>query len=198
MTADRISSESARAGNLGRVPFGPKLASQRVVLREATRSDVTARMTLGRDADIERMFGAAHPVSSPMTQVVAEQWIASLGRDGRIEWVVETEGRFLGIARLHSFNAASARYAVGFFDRARLGKGYGAEVTSLVLDYAFGELELEEVTLAVLAFNERAQRCYRGCGFREVGRVARAAVIDGEAFDDILMAVTAADRGQRE
>ena len=109
---------------------------------------------------------------------------------------MEAEGRFLGIARLHSFTVASARYAVGFFDPARLGKGYGAEVTNLVLDYAFGELALEEVTLAVLTFNHRAQSCYRGCGFREVGRVARAALIDGEAFDDMVMAVTVADRGQ--
>ena len=165
--------------------------SERVVLREATRSDVVARQELARHADIERMFGAAHPVSSPMTQAVAEAWIAGLGSEGSVEWVVEAEGAFLGVARLHSFDAGSARFAVGFFDPARLGKGYGAEVTRLVLDYAFGKLHLEEVTLAVLDFNERARRCYQGCGFREVGRVADAAVIDGEPFDDILMAVTA-------
>ena len=64
-----------------------------------------------------------------------------------------------------------------------------------MLDYAFGDLGLEEVTLAVLAFNERARRCYQACGFREVGRVADAAVIDGEPFDDIVMAVTAEERG---
>jgi RimJ/RimL family protein N-acetyltransferase len=125
-----------------------------------------------------------------MTRAVAEAWIAAVGSDDRIEWVVEAEGRFLGIARLLSLDGGSARYAVGFLDPARLGRGYGREVTQLVLDYAFGELELEEVTLAVLAFNERAQRCYRACGFREVGRIVDAAVIDGEPFDDILMAVT--------
>jgi len=140
------------------------------------------------------MFGASHPMSSTMTRGVAEAWIADVGGDDRIEWVVEAEGRFLGTARLHSLDAGSARYAVGFFDPARLGQGYGREVTRLVLDYAFGELELEEVTLAVLAFNERAQRCYRACGFREVGRIAHAAVIDGEPFDDVLMAVTASSR----
>jgi len=173
------------------------LTSDRVVLREATLADVLARKDLGRHADIERMFGAAHPVSSPMSQEVAEAWIAELGGEGRVEWVVEAEGAFLGVARLHSFDAGSARFAVGFFDPARLGKGYGTEVTSLVLDYAFGDLDLEEVTLAVLAFNERAQRCYQACGFREVGRVADAAVVDGEPFDDIVMAVTSEERSKR-
>ena len=137
------------------------------------------------------MFGAAHPVTGTISQSGAEAWVANLGGDGCIEWVVEAERRFLGTTRLHSLHAASARYAVGFFDPSQLGRGYGTEVTGLVLDHAFRELHLEQLTLAVLAFNERAIRCYRRCGFREIGRVQEAAVIDGEPFDDLLMAVTA-------
>jgi RimJ/RimL family protein N-acetyltransferase len=178
-------------GNLAQVPFGPKFVGERVLLRDATPSDVEARQRLGRHAEIERMFGAEHPVSGALTQRGAEFWLSRLGSEGTIEWVVENEGSLLGTARLHSFDEASARYAVGFLDPARLGKGYGTEVTELVLEYAFGEVGLERVTLAVLGFNERAIRCYRHSGFREVGRIPEAAVIDGQRFEDIVMAVTA-------
>ena len=114
----------------------------------------------------------------------------ALGGDDRIDWVVDADGSFLGTARLHALDGDSAKYAVGFFDPARLGQGFGTEVTRLVLGYAFQALGLRRVTLAVLAINERAIRCYRGCGFEEVGRVSSAAVIEGQPVDDIVMAVT--------
>ena len=84
------------------------------MLREATLSDVVARQELGRHADIERMFGAAHPVSSPMTQAVAEAWIADLGGDGRVEWVVEAEGGD-GIAGRGGEDVVGPDVAVGAF-----------------------------------------------------------------------------------
>jgi ribosomal-protein-alanine N-acetyltransferase len=173
------------------MPFGPPLNGKHVRLRAVEAGDAVAFQQLGRHAEIQRMFGSAHPVTGTISQAGADAWVATLGGDGCIEWVVEAERRFLGTTRLHCLREASARYAVGFFDPAQLGRGYGTEVTGLVMEYAFRELRLEQLTLAVLVFNERAIRCYRRCGFREIGRVQEAAVIDGEPFDDILMAVTA-------
>ena len=74
-----------------------------------------------------------------------------------MEWTVEAEGRFLGSARLHSFDdRGSARYAVGLLDPRRLGQGFGTETTRLVLDHAFGQLCLERVEAVVLQINNRA------------------------------------------
>jgi RimJ/RimL family protein N-acetyltransferase len=96
-------------------------------------------------------------------------------------------------ARLHSFREdGSARYAVGFFDPQRLGRGFGTEVTAVVAQYAFGPLGLQRLDLAVLEFNERAIRYYRRCGLREVGRSSEVVVIDGEPHHDILMEITPA------
>jgi len=126
-----------------------------------------------------------------MSIAEAQVWFAGLGADGVVDWVVESGGSFLGTAALHSFDEAktTARYAVGFYDPGRLGKGLGTETTQLVLGYAFDVLGLQSVSLAVLAFNERAIRCYRRCGFIEVGRVVGAAVIDDVGYDDVLMEV---------
>jgi RimJ/RimL family protein N-acetyltransferase len=52
------------------------------------------------------------------------------------------------MARLHSFREdGSARYAVGFFDPERLGRGFGTEVTAIVVQYAFGSLGLQRLDL---------------------------------------------------
>jgi ribosomal-protein-alanine N-acetyltransferase len=172
------------------MPFGPRLVGERVVLRPAAAADVAARAGLGRHAEILRMFGATEPESPSMTRDEAEAWVAARGADGVVEWIVDAEGRFLGAARLHSFDrAGGAKYAIGLLDPDRLGKGFGTEATRLVLDYAFGQLGLERVTVAVLEFNHRAMRCYRRCGFRPTGRVVGAAVVDGESYDDIVMEV---------
>ena len=129
-----------------------------------------------------------------MSSEAAASWFQNLGEDGTVEWVVEADGAFLGTARLHSFRSdESARYAVGFFDPDRLGKGLGTEVTTMVVEYAFGSLGLKRIDLAVLEFNERAIRCYAGCGFREVGRLPKAAVVDDRPYDDVLMEIRSTD-----
>jgi ribosomal-protein-alanine N-acetyltransferase len=146
---------------------------------------------LGRHADIARMFGAARPSSGPMSSVAAQAWLERLGEAGTVEWVVDAEGQFLGTTRLHSFREdGSARFAVGFFDPERLGRGFGTEVTAVVLHYAFGSLGLRRLDVAVLEFNERAIRCYKRCGFREVGRSSEVVVINGEPHHDVLMEIS--------
>jgi RimJ/RimL family protein N-acetyltransferase len=53
-------------------------------------------------------------------------------------------------------------------------------------------LELDEIELFVLDFNERARRCYRSCGFREVTRIPSDVFEGGRRADDVVMAVTPA------
>lgn len=148
-----------------------------------------ARQRLGRDAENRQNVRCCSPSSGPMSTEAAAAWFERLGAAGTIEWVVEAQGAFLGTARLHSFRDDSARYAVGFFDPDRLGQGFGKEVSRIVVEYAFASLGLRRVDLAVLEFNQRAIRCYERCGFRKVGRLANAAVIEGQPYADVLMEV---------
>ena len=123
------------------MPFGPRLVGERVLLRPAVAADVAARAHLGRHASITRMFGAAAPESGEMTHDEAEAWLAARGADGVVEWIVEAEGRFLGSARLHSFDGdGGAKCASGLLDPDLLGKGLGTETTRLVLAYASDHL----------------------------------------------------------
>jgi len=128
-----------------------------------------------------------------MSSLAAQAWLEKLGGADTVEWVVDVDGQFLGTTRLHSFREdGSARYAVGFFDPERLGRGFGTEVSAVVVEYAFGSLGLQRLDLAVLEFNERAISCYKRCGFREVGRVSEVVVIDGEPHHDVLMEIAPA------
>jgi RimJ/RimL family protein N-acetyltransferase len=180
------------------VPFGPRVEGRQVVLRPPVAADEGARQRLGRHEEIQRMYGVVTPRSGPITPDDARAWFAGLGATDTVEWVIEVERQLAGSARLHHFDdAGRAKYAIGFFDPPLLGRGLGTEATNLVLGYAFGRLGLDEVHLDVLAFNERAIRCYRNAGFRVAGTKPSGVVIDDEEIEDVVMSITASEFARR-
>jgi RimJ/RimL family protein N-acetyltransferase len=141
------------------------------------------------------MFGVDRAAAEiPLQAADALAWLARL-RSYRHAWIIEHEGRLLGEIRLHSFEPKdkAARIAIALFDPARLGMGLGTEAIRLVLAYGFGTLGLHRIDLRVLAFNERAIRAYRKCGFVIEGRLREAALVDGERHDDLIMGLLASD-----
>ena len=50
------------------------------------------------------------------------------------------------------------------------GKGYGRQMLSQALCYAFQILGMQTVTLGVYSDNAAARRCYESLGFKETGR----------------------------
>jgi RimJ/RimL family protein N-acetyltransferase len=70
-------------------------------------------------------------------------------------------------------------------------QGYGQEALSLLLDYGFNLLNLNNVMLGTFSFNERAIRCYEKVGFKLIGRRREAKIIAGEKYDLILMDILA-------
>jgi RimJ/RimL family protein N-acetyltransferase len=66
------------------------------------------------------------------------------------------------------------------------GRGYGSEAIRLLLDYAFGALNLHRVAIGVVGFNERALRFYEKVGFRREG-VQRAGYFYDHAYHDFVM-----------
>jgi RimJ/RimL family protein N-acetyltransferase len=178
----------------------PVLHGERAVLRPFKKSDMEARVRLGQDADITRLFGGTPSWSGVrrMTEAEARSWYDHVTTDGNPHhWAVDVAGAFVGTARLHGLDDHDrrARYAVGILDASRLGRGIGQDVTRTVLRHAFGDLGLHRVDLRVLAFNERAIACYRRCGFVEEGREREAARIGDEWHDDVIMGVLTHDFG---
>jgi RimJ/RimL family protein N-acetyltransferase len=70
-------------------------------------------------------------------------------------------------------------------------QGYGRDSTRLLLDYGFNLLNLHNIMLGAFSFNERAIRCYRSVGFKEIGRRRQARIIAGTPYDVVLMDILA-------
>ena len=80
----------------------------------------------------------------------------------------------------------TAWVGVGFGRREDWGKGYGTEAMSLLLAYAFDELNLHRLQLTVIAYNPRAIAMYEKVGFVREGAYREFVDRDGARHDLIL------------
>ncbi len=91
-----------------------------------------------------------------------------------------------GLPEIHQFNR-TARFGIFIGEKDLWGRGYGTEVTTLTLDWAFNALGLHSVLLTVFAYNQRGIGAYTRAGFREVGRWRESKRLAGRAYDTVFM-----------
>lgn len=83
----------------------------------------------------------------------------------------------------------SANLRIAIDQSIHQGQGYGTEALRLMLDYAFGILQLHRVELNVYDFNGRAMHVYEKVGFQVEGRQREALFYNHEYHDAILMSM---------
>jgi diamine N-acetyltransferase len=87
----------------------------------------------------------------------------------------------------------TAEYVLFIGEADCQGKGYGTEVTRMMLNYAFNALGLHDVMLRVYEYNIGGHRAYLKAGFRECGRRRQCKRLGGKLWDVIYMECLAAD-----
>jgi RimJ/RimL family protein N-acetyltransferase len=110
--------------------------------------------------------------------------------DSAHPFCIEADGRYIGFVILGKIDQEhlSGSYRIGIENPAYWGRGYGTEVTRLMLRYAFETLGLHRIGLRVADYNARAARCYEKSGFRLEGVERDSFFVDGQWHDDLLMA----------
>ena len=73
------------------------------------------------------------------------------------------------------------------------GRGYGTEITRLMLDFAFTALGLRNVLLTTDSFNLAALSAYRKAGFKEIGRRRQCSPLNGQFYDLVYMDALASE-----
>ncbi len=103
--------------------------------------------------------------------------------------IEKQNNKLIGSIDLCEINHLKRKATLGIFigDNEYRGKGYGTEAIRLILDYGFNYLNLNNIKLDVMEFNERAQKCYKKCGFKEYGRRRKCEFINGKYYDVISM-----------
>ncbi|MGH2533483.1 MAG: GNAT family N-acetyltransferase [Thermomicrobiales bacterium] len=128
---------------------------------------------------------------APMSMESEEAWYESRNKPNEATFTIYERAtwRPIGNTALHGIDHRnrSAGFGIMIGEADCRGKGYGTEVTCLMLDFAFTALGLHNVMLTVFEFNYAGQRAYAKAGFREFGRRRQARSMGGQLWDEIYM-----------
>jgi RimJ/RimL family protein N-acetyltransferase len=167
---------------------------RRVYLRPPEVTDVPAMVRWMNNPDVTRTLRVWRPMGSGAER----EWIerASKAPDEVVCVIVSREDdRPIGTCGLMRIDwvGRSAGFGIGIGEPDAWGKGYGSDATELMVELAFGTLNLNRMWLEVFAGHDPARHVYEKCGFRLEGTQREAAYKDGAYLDVHLMAVLRAD-----
>lgn len=109
------------------------------------------------------------------------------------------EGSFAGEMNVNSIQRGPFQNAyVGYWiDEARAGQGYTPEALVVAMRFAFDELALHRLQIAIIPRNRASRRVIEKIGLRSEGVAQRYLEIDGAWEDHIRYAITAEEWEER-
>lgn len=133
--------------------------------------------------------------SGLLTTIDAEKKYLEENSNPEATFVIVTleDDKMIGSVSLEEINSINRTATLGIFigDKEYRNKGWGTEAIQLILEYGFHYLNLQNIKLDLMEFNERALKCYQKCGFKEYGRRRKCKFINGKYYDSISMDILA-------
>ncbi|MGH8149556.1 MAG: GNAT family N-acetyltransferase [Steroidobacteraceae bacterium] len=167
-----------------------KFSASKVVIGPFLAADCEPLFRWFNDTATARLDLAYRPID----WVTHKAWFDSLGRDSsKVLFAIRRIGdaRLVGSVTLAQIQGVhrSAEIGVRIGEERDRGQGLGREAIGLALEFSWRYLNLQRVWLQAFKHNERAIRAYASAGFVEEGVLRRAAYIDGEWVDVVMMAI---------
>lgn len=169
--------------------------TDRIKLRKVIESD--AEIYNRWRNDIEVMYSTS-PELDQFTLEDTKQFIGFItGSKNSKSYMIETkkELRTVGIVSLIDINHKdrSAECIIDIGEKDAWGQGIGRDAFSLIMNYAFNELNFHRLTLRVFSFNKRAISLYEKLGFKEEGIMREAFYRSGTWHDIHVMGILKKD-----
>jgi RimJ/RimL family protein N-acetyltransferase len=161
---------------------------KRVVLRPIERDDLPRYTQWLNDPAVLQNFGPIFPLSL----AEEEQWYSNMLQDASVRnFAIELEGQHIGGAGFSQIDGRNACAQVGLFIGlpALWDQGLGYDVLHTLVRFGFEQMNLNRISLRVLAENERAVHLYEELGFQHEGRWRQAEFRHGRYHDLLWMSV---------
>ena len=163
-----------------------------VNLRAPEIDDVERDLAWMNDREVTRYLNARYPLSRTAEEGWLGDHVSKPMSHAHAAFAIETkDGRHIGNTDLMDVSAENRCATLGIMigDKAYWSKGYGTDAVRTLVRFGFGEMNLYRIQLTVDARNERAQACYRKCGFVEEARLRQHRYAEGQFHDTLWMGV---------
>ena len=165
------------------------LGGHRVGLALMRKEDVPTIARWNQDLEFTAEIGSPGEAHSlEMRQELYEK--NSRMRPDSVEFAVIllSTGQLIGFGGLFDISRAmTATLFVGIGERDHWNKGLGTEATRLICEYGFFFRNLHSIKVEVNGYNRRAIRVYERLGFKLVGRIRDAIMLNGRRYDQVIM-----------
>ena len=193
--ARRRRSDFVKALPVGATGALPTLMAPRLVLRWMDSRDLADLHRLFNDTGGTRIWnrsGARPDEASIHLEAIQRGY-----EQGHLfQWGVALRGddRVVGTATLSSIDHLQGRADLGLvLCHENRGHRYGAEALTLLLEHAFGEMQLRRIEADLDPRDQAALRTLESVGFRREGYLRQRWLIGSELQDSLLMGMLAAD-----
>jgi RimJ/RimL family protein N-acetyltransferase len=177
------------AGHEGFARIRSPLEGALVRLRAAEEADLARINELFWQPEVTEQLLVVWPEPVSGTR----QWWQRRRADGEPYLAIETlHGELVGACDLARVEGRARSAILGIWiGRPFWDKGFGTDAVRALCSFAFGEMNLQRIELAVLETNPRGKRAYEKVGFKEEGRLRRAVFVGGRHVDLIVMGLLA-------
>jgi diamine N-acetyltransferase len=169
------------------VPF---LEGERVILRGAEVEDAELYLQCANHPEVRLPLFQFWPENiQTMTEHIRNLYNS---RESVVLTIVAKEtGLAIGHTALHRIDLVSraALFAINIGVPSEWSKGYGSEVTRMMVEYGFGTLNLNRIQLHVWTDNVKGVRAYEKAGFTIEGTLRQAMYHDGDYCDFYVMGI---------
>ena len=167
----------------------PTINSTRVSLRWITEQDVDSLYAVFSDPEVMRYWS-----SGPLKDREAARELLSEMHDGfqrrlLFQWGIarRTDDTIIGTSTLFHLANNNYRAEIGYaLGREHWGRGYMQEALRALLNYAFGELNLERLEADVDPRNTASIRTLERLGFQQEGYLRERWKVNGELQDALF------------
>lgn len=168
-----------------------KLIGERIYLSPRSTEDAELFAEWLNDFETTDYIGRSHQL---MTLEAEKEYLEKHNNlEATFSIIDMKKNKLIGVVGIEGIDYIKRKGTLGIFigDKNYRGEGYGTEAIRLILDYGFNYLNLNNIKLNVMEFNERAIACYKKCGFKEYGRRRQSEFLNGKYYDIIEMDILA-------
>ncbi len=168
----------------------PFYLGPRMYFRPLEREDAPRVAGFFNNPEVRRNLLRYRPLTVGQEVAFLER-IASSEQDVVLGVMLREGDRLTGLVGLHEldFRDRRASFGIALGEPSEWGKGYGSEATRMMMDYAFGTLNLNRVTLHVFEDNLAGIRAYEKAGFQREGVLRQHHYNEGRYVDTLAMGV---------
>lgn len=168
------------------------LEGQQIYLRAITMNDVTESY-LSWLNDEETTKGLASGVFPSSIEELGKFVESVVSNKNVVMFAIcdKSNDEHIGNIKLDQFDWVGRTCELGLLigNKKYWGKGIGYEVCRLTLEYAFTDLNIRKVSLAVYANNPAAIKLYEKLGFKKEGQLRSHVFEGGQYYDKYYMGI---------